>query len=122
MYATSNPSNELFTILFFTGWDRRVHDQSGEEIECRLSQDNISFKWIHVRQMWKWVWIRKEHNDDDGMNSPIISLDVLKNGEFFRTLSMEENWTLIEVREQLELCEDFDHFVFVHNGKMVMKR
>jgi len=72
--------------------------------------------------MWKWVWIRKEHNDDDGMNSPIISLDVLKNGEFFRTLSMEENWTLIEVREQLELCEDFDHFVFVHNGKMVMKR
>ena len=44
MYATSKPSNELLTILFFTGWDRRVHDQNGEEIECRLSHDTLSFK------------------------------------------------------------------------------
>ena len=28
-------------------------------------------------------------------------------------------WTQFEVREQLELEEDFDHFVSVQNGKMV---
>ena len=44
MYATSKPSNELLTNLFFTGWDTRVHDQSGEEIQCRLSHDTLSFK------------------------------------------------------------------------------
>ena len=44
MYATSNPSNELFTILFFTRWDRRVHDQIGEKIECILSHGSLSFK------------------------------------------------------------------------------
>ena len=33
MYSTSRPSDELLTILFFTGWDRRLHDQSGEEIK-----------------------------------------------------------------------------------------
>ena len=44
MYATSKPSNELLTIFFFTGWDARVHDQSGEEIQCRLSDDTLSFK------------------------------------------------------------------------------
>ena len=43
----------------------------------------------------------------------------MKNGELFRTLSMEEDWTLFEVTEQLELEEDFDHFVFIQNGKMV---
>lgn len=69
--------------------------------------------------MGEWVWVPKEQDDDDGTHSPIVSLDVLKNGEFFRTLSMEEDWTLFEVREQLELQEDFDHFSFVHNGKMV---
>ena len=45
MYYTSKPSDELLTILFFIGWDRRLHDQSGEEIECRLSHDTLSFKY-----------------------------------------------------------------------------
>ena len=45
MYSTSKPSDELLTILFFTGWDRRIHDKSGEEIECRLSHDTLSFKY-----------------------------------------------------------------------------
>jgi len=60
----------------------------------------ISFKflkWRHVRKMGKWVWVPKEHDVIDGTHYPIVSLDVLKNGEFFRTLSMEENWTLFEV-------------------------
>ena len=38
---------------------------------------------------------------------------------YLLTVSMEEDWTLFEVGEQLELQEDFDHFVFIHNGKMV---
>ena len=82
----------------------------------------ISFKfprWKHVRQMGKWIWIPKEQDNDDGTHSLIVSFDVLKNGESFRTLSMEENWTIFEIREQLELQEEFDHFVFVHDGKMV---
>ena len=33
MYSTSKPFDEILTILFFTGWDRRLHDQSGEEME-----------------------------------------------------------------------------------------
>jgi len=53
--------------------------------------------------MGKWVWIPKEHDDDDETHSPIFSFDVLKNGELFRTLSMEENWTIFEIKEQLEL-------------------
>ena len=69
--------------------------------------------------MGKWVQVPKEHDDKDGTHSPIVSLDVLKNGELFTTLSMEEDWTLFEVREQLELQEYFDHSVFIHNGKMV---
>jgi hypothetical protein len=48
--------------------------------------------------MGKWVWVPKEHDDHNETNSPIVSLDVLKNGEFFRTLSMEEDWTLFEVQ------------------------
>ena len=44
MYATSKPSNELLTSLFFTGLERKVHDQCGEETECRLSHDSLSFK------------------------------------------------------------------------------
>ena len=69
--------------------------------------------------MGKLVWVPKEQDDEDGTHSPIVSLDVLKNGELFTTLSMEEDWKLFEVREQLELQEDFDQFVFIHNGKMV---
>ena len=69
--------------------------------------------------MGKWVWVPKENHDEDGTHSPIVSLDFLENGELFTTLSMEEDCTLFEVREQLELQEDFDHFVFIHNGKMV---
>ena len=69
--------------------------------------------------MGKWVWVPKEWDDEDGTHYPIVSLDVLKNGELFTTLSMEEDWKLFEVREQLELQEDFDQFVFIHNGKMV---
>ena len=33
--------------------------------------------------MGKWVWVRKEQDDKDGTHSPIVSLDVLKNGELF---------------------------------------
>ena len=69
--------------------------------------------------MGKWVWVPNEQDDEDGTQSPIVSLDVFKNGELFTTLSMEEDWTLFEVREQLELHEGFDHFVFIHNGIMV---
>ena len=38
---------------------------------------------------------------------------------YLLAMSMEEDWTLFEVREQLELQEDFNHSVFIHNGKMV---
>ena len=82
----------------------------------------LSFKfrrWRLVRQMGKWIWVPKEQDDGDGTHSSIVSVDVLKNGELFRTLSMEEDWTLFEVREQLELQEYFDHSVFIHNGKIV---
>jgi hypothetical protein len=49
MYATSKPSNEILVILFFTRWDRRVHNQSGEEIEanwvmtCFLSSKSLQY-------------------------------------------------------------------------------
>ena len=69
--------------------------------------------------MGKWVLVPKEQDEEDGTHSPIVSLDVLKNSELFTILSMEEDWTLFEVREQSELQEDFDHFVLIHNGKIV---
>ena len=69
--------------------------------------------------MGKWVWVPKEKDGKDGTPSPILSLDFLKKVELFTTLSMEEDWTLFEVRKQLDLQEYFDHSVFIHNGKMV---
>ena len=47
--------------------------------------------------MGKWVWVPMEKDDEDGTHSPIVSLDVLKNGELFTTLSMEEDLTLFDV-------------------------
>ena len=32
LHSTSKAYDKLLTILFFTGWDRRLHYQSGEEI------------------------------------------------------------------------------------------
>ena len=49
--------------------------------------------------MGKWVWVPKEKDGKDGTPSPILSLDFLKKVELFTTLSMEEDWTLFEVRE-----------------------
>ena len=64
-------------------------------------------------------WIPIEKDDDDGTHSPIILVDVLKYGKWFRSLTMEENWTLFDVREQLGL-EDVNDFKFFHNGKKVV--
>ena len=82
----------------------------------------ISFKfhrWRYVRISGQWNWIPIEQDDDDGTHSPIIQVDVLKNGQCFRSLTMEENWTLFHVRHQLEL-EDVNDFKFFHNGKKVV--
>jgi hypothetical protein len=68
------------------------------------------------------IWVPKEQNDNDGMHSTLVSFDILKHGTCFKTLSMEENWTLFEVRQQLEVEEEMDQFMFLYNGKKVLKR
>jgi len=68
------------------------------------------------------VWVPEEQDGDDKMHSRMVSFDILKHGTCFKTLSVEENWTLFEVRQQLEVEEEMDQFVFLHNGKKVLQR
>ena len=49
-----------------------------------------------------WIWMPIEQDNDDGTHSPLISIDVLKDGAHFKTLYMKENWNLFEVRRHLE--------------------
>lgn len=69
-----------------------------------------------------WIWMPIEQDNDDGTHSPLISIDVLKDGAHFKTLYMEENWNLFEVRRHLEFKEELsleEDFYFIHNGKRV---
>jgi len=65
-----------------------------------------------------WIWMPIEKDNDDVTNSPLISIDVFKDGAHFKTLYMEENLNLFEVRrhlqfeEELSLEEDF-YFIFI---------
>lgn len=137
-FRTSTPSDSLLSKLFHSGWDKREHEVNGEVVECRLSHDKISFsywverqilhvsfqfcRWKHVQREGQMVWVPKEQDDNDGMHSPMVSFDILKHGTCFKTLSMEENWTLFEVRQQLEVEEEMGQFMFLYNGKKVLKR
>jgi hypothetical protein len=63
-----------------------------------------------------------EQDNDDGTHSSLIYIDVLKDGSHFKTLYMEENWNLFEVRRHLEFEEELsleEDFYFIHNGKRV---
>jgi len=39
----------------------------------------------------EWIWMPIEKDNNDGTHSPLISIDVLKDGSHFKTLSIEEN-------------------------------
>lgn len=137
-YNTSTPSDSLLSKLFHSGWDKREHKVNGEVVECRLSHDKMSLRywverqilyvsfrfcrWKHVQQGGQMVWVPEEQDGDDKMHSRMVSFDILKHGTCFKTLSVEENWTLFEVRQQLEVEEEMDQFVFLHNGKKVLQR
>ena len=69
-----------------------------------------------------WIWMPIEQDNDDGTYSPLISIDVLKDGAHFKTLYIEENWNLFEVRRHLEFEEELsleEDFYFIQNGKRV---
>ena len=69
-----------------------------------------------------WIWMPIEQDNDDGTHSPLISIDVLKDSAHFKTLYIEENWNLFEVRRHLEFEEELgleEDFYFIHNGKRV---
>lgn len=137
-YSTSTPSDCLLSKLFHSGWDKREHEVNGEVVECRLNHEKLSLRywverqilyvsfqfcrWKHVQREGQMIWVPKEQNDNDEMHSTLVSFDILKHGTCFKTLSMEENWTLFEVRQQLEVEEEMDQFMFLYNGKKVLKR
>ena len=67
-----------------------------------------------------WIWIPIEKQNDDSTDSPLISIDIFKDGAHFKTLFMNENWNLFEVRRELEFQEESsleEDFYFIHNGK-----
>jgi hypothetical protein len=67
-----------------------------------------------------WIWMPIEQDNDDGTHSPLISIDVLKDGAHFKTLYMEEKWNLFEVRRHLEFEEELsleEDFYFIHMEK-----
>ena len=69
-----------------------------------------------------WIWMPIEQDNDDETHYPLISIDVLNDGAYFKTLYMEENWNLFEVRRHLEFEEELsleEDFYFIHNGKRV---
>ena len=43
-YMTSSPSKELLSDIFHSGWDTRIHDKHGEQIECRVNHTKLSFR------------------------------------------------------------------------------
>ena len=68
----------------------------------------------------EWIWMPIEQENNDGTHSPLISIDVLKDGAHFKTLSMEENLTLSEVRRHIEFEEESsleEDFRFIHNER-----
>lgn len=112
----------LLRNLFYSGWNTRLHLVNGEQLKCVLSVETlrfrysiprqtlfVSFKFRNFRHMGdnnNWIWIPIEQDNDDSTHSPLISIDIFKDGAYFKTLSMEENWNLFEVRRELEFEEE----------------
>jgi hypothetical protein len=70
----------------------------------------------------EWIWMPIQKDNNDGTHSPLISIYFLKDGAHFKTLSMEEKWTLFKVRRHLEFEEESSpkkDFEFIHNGRRV---
>jgi hypothetical protein len=65
-------------------------------LTCRYSipRQNlyVSFKFRHFGQMrdnMDWILMLIDQDNNDGTHSPLIYIDVFKDGAHFKTLSME---------------------------------
>lgn len=82
----------------------------------------LNFDDLGIRDNISWIWMLIEQDEDDETHSPLTSINVFKDGEHFKALSMEENWTLFEVRRHLEFEEESsleEEFYFIYNEKKV---